>query len=99
MRQGAFFKDEIVRMTDDVPEGGSYQPLGESDPDYKLYKSVQAKIAEAMNLKQRVDDLKDLQKSAEEKGDRQTEAGYDAELEKMKSEYDAIRSFVDKSHE
>jgi hypothetical protein len=98
-RQGAFFEDEVVRMTDHVAEGEKYKALRDSDPDYKLYKKVQAKIVEGTNLKGRVNGLVEGRKSAEGKRDQREAARIDAELEKLKGEYDTIRAFVDKSSE
>jgi len=96
MKQGAFFEDEVVRMTDDVGEGEKYKPLRENDPDFKLYMMVQAKLAEGKNIAERVRATTDLIDMA--KDDRQR-AAFDAELQKLKGELDTLKALVDKSRE
>ena len=96
MKQGAFFEDEVVRMTDEVAEGEKYKPLKDSDPDYKLYKNVQAKLADGKKLAARI---RTLSEALDKEEDEKKAAEIGGQLEKLKGELDTLKALVDKSQE
>jgi len=96
MKQGAFFEDEVVRMTDNVAEGEKYKPLKDSDPDYKLYKNVQAKLADGKKLAARI---RALSEALDKEEDEKKAAEIGGQLEKLKGELDTLKALVDKSQE
>jgi hypothetical protein len=96
LKQGAFFEDELTRLSDDVPEGERHKPLAADDPDYKLYKTLQGKLEEGQSIAVRVRELTKALDDAEHE-DEQAEIG--GNLEKIKGELDALKAYVDEAQQ